>query len=104
MNWEGKEILIRSILSLRDAEEARHFFSDILSEKELTEFYNRLRAAEMLMEEESYENIHEETGLSSATIARVGRWIKAGDSGGRKIIKRVHEKNAALTDSGISDA
>ena len=89
MDWKGKELLIRSFLSLDNTEEVKLFLADMMTRKEIEEFSNRLRAAEMLLDEESYVKIAGKTGLSSATIARVGKWVKGGEGGFRLVLKKI---------------
>lgn len=96
MNWEGKELLIRAFLFLKNGEEVKQFLIDLMTEKEIGDFYNRLRAAEMLMNGDSYDKVFKETGLSSATIARVSKWVK-GSTGCGKVIERIHRANEEIS-------
>jgi TrpR-related protein YerC/YecD len=84
-----KEIddLYTAILQLESLDECRRFFGDLLTEYEVKEFVKRWKAARMLAEGIPYTQIEEETGLSTRTIARVGRWLKKG-KGGYAMLKR----------------
>ncbi len=57
------------------------FLRDMLSEKEIVEFSRRFQVAKMLSEGVSYAAIENETGMSSATIARVSKFL-SGEFGG----------------------
>ena len=73
-----KEIddLYNAILQLNSVDECRRFFRDLLTEYEIKEFVERWKAAKMLANGIPYTHIEAETGLSTRTIARVGRWLK----------------------------
>ena len=85
-----KEIddLYTAILQLESVEECRRFFGDLLTEYEIKEFVERWKAARMLAEGIPYTKIEAETGLSTRTIARVGRWLKKGKGGYTMMLKR----------------
>ena len=98
MDWNAKEnkALLKAILTLQTADEARRFLRDLLTEGEIEEFASRFRAAELLAENVPYSQIEAETGLSSTTVARVSKWLN-GDLGGyRTIIARLHHHSTSL--------
>ena len=88
--WNNKktEDLIKAILALDNKNEARNFLRDLMTEREIIEFGNRWKAAQMLNDRASYVEIENKTGLSSRTIARISKWLKGGMGGYRKVIKR----------------
>lgn len=81
--------LYGAIIRLNGAGEAKKFFRDLLTEKELIELGNRWRAAEMLYKKASYSQIISETGLSSRTIARISKWLNKGMGGYKIMLKRI---------------
>lgn len=86
--------LFKAILVLESVDEARRFFRDLLTEKEILEFANRWRVAQMLDKKVPYTEIEEKTGMSSTTIARVQKWLTSG-MGGYKLMlaKLAHHHN-----------
>jgi len=88
--WDNKktEELFKTILKLKNIKEAKIFFRDLLTEKEIIEFGNRWKAATMLEKGISYKKIEKQTGLSSRTIARISWWIKRGKGGYLLMLKR----------------
>lgn len=86
--WDNPETdaLVRTLFLLRGEDEIRNFLRDLLTESELIEFGHRLKAAMMLSKGIHYNAIAEQTGLSSATIARVQKWRKEGAGGYRKVL------------------
>lgn len=87
---EKTKDLFKSIISLRNTNEAKRFLRDLLTEQELIEFGNRWRAAQMLNAKVSYVEIVKETGLSSTTIARISKWLNKGMGGYKLMLKRNH--------------
>ena len=67
--------LYKAILALSGLGEARRFFRDLLTEREIIEFGNRWQTAKMLSEGVPYPKIRQATGLSTRTIAR-SSWPK----------------------------
>jgi len=87
------EELYSAILLIESPSEARKFFRDLMTEKELIEMGNRWKAARMLSEKQLYTEIEKETGLSSRTVARVSKWLNNGMNGYKKIIKKSSKSN-----------
>ncbi len=94
--------LYEAILRLNDLDEARRFFRDLLTEQEILEFGKRWHAAQMLENKKSYIEIEKETGLSSATIARISKWLNHGMNGYKTIIDKIrahHHSDSATKQS-----
>jgi TrpR-related protein YerC/YecD len=85
--------LFKSIISLKNTDEAKRFFRDLLTEQELIEFGNRWKAAQMLNQGISYVEIVKETGLSSTTVARISKWLNEGMGGYKLMLKRLHRNS-----------
>lgn len=84
--------LYRALLSLNNEKEANAFLRDLLTHEEIEEFGNRWRVAQMLSLKKTYVEIENETGMSSTTIARIGKWLEKGMNGYKLAIKRKYEK------------
>lgn len=80
--------LFRAILSLESAEECAAFFEDLLTPNELEQMSLRLKAAELLLADKTYEQIIEATNISSATLSRVSRCVRFGD-GYKAVLKKM---------------
>lgn len=100
LNWKGKESqrLIEAFLSLKSNQDAENFLRDLMTEKEILEFTNRLKTAEMLSANITYTDIEKETGFSSTTIARVSKWLNGKLGGYRSVINNLshHHKTKNL--------
>ena len=94
MNYqnEATERLFQAILSLNTMEECKNFFEDACTIKELLDIAQRFEVACMLTEKKSYQQISQETGVSTATISRVNRCITYGGGGYKTAIERLKEQ------------
>jgi TrpR-related protein YerC/YecD len=90
--WDSKttEDLFKAVVALESLGEARRFLRDLLTEAELVEFANRWKAARMLDQKDSYTTIAGKTGLSSATIARISKWLNNGMGGYRLMLNKLN--------------
>jgi TrpR-related protein YerC/YecD len=82
------EELYAELIKLETVEECESFLSDLCTMKELLSMGQRLKAAKMLLEGKTYNEVIEETDISSATLARVSKCIRYGDGGYANIIKK----------------
>ena len=87
------ESMLRAILALKDMQEAKAFFRDLLTAAEVQESANRWTAAQMLHDKISYNTIQKATGLSTTTIARTSKWLKKGKGGFKLMVKRLKPEN-----------
>ncbi|OGL98716.1 hypothetical protein A2318_03845 [Candidatus Uhrbacteria bacterium RIFOXYB2_FULL_45_11] len=91
MNLNTPEIedLLRTIRLLQTQKDAKAFFRDLLTEKEILELSMRWKAAQMLAQNIPYTQIQQQTGLSSTTVARISKWVFSGMNGYKKMITRI---------------
>ncbi len=108
INWNARENkqLIKAILVLKNADEAKLFLRDLMTKGEIQEFANRLEAASLLSKNVQYNTIIEDTGLSSTTIARISKWLKGSLGGYRLILARLsgvslHHSNSSKLRKGL---
>ncbi|MBS5725303.1 MAG: hypothetical protein KHW59_05915 [Clostridiales bacterium] len=88
--------LFEGILSLQTVEECSRFFEDLCTVVEVIEMSNRMAAAKMLADNNTYAEIIEKTGLSTATISRVNRCLKYGSDGYTMALQRLDAAGAQL--------
>jgi TrpR-related protein YerC/YecD len=77
--------LFESIVKLNSVEDCELFFRDLCTIKELDSMTQRIKAAKLLLDGETYEQIIAKTEISSATLSRVSRCVKYGE-GYKKIL------------------
>ena len=86
---DGGQSLLKALTRLRNSEETAEFLGDLLSPKEIQNIVNRWRAVELLDQKESYLDIQRQTGLSSATVAKMSTALKFGTGMLKKVIARI---------------
>lgn len=103
LNWGTRENqqLLSAFLSLGNKDEAISFLRDIMTEKEIKEFSNRLEAARLLVKDAQYSSIIEKTGLSSTTIARISKWLKGPLGGYRLVLNKIYHPSSKI-EKGLS--
>ena len=89
LNSVSGQNLLLAISKLRTVEEIRDFLGDLLSGPEITKIVNRWQAIELLNNKQNYLDIQKQTGLSSATIAKMSTSLKYGTGILRKILERM---------------
>ena len=80
MLLEKEEIkdLFSLILSLESLEDCELLFEDLCTTKELEQMSQRVKAAKLLMEGKTYNQVMKECTISSATLSRVSRCVQYG--------------------------
>ena len=81
--------LYEALLNVQNKKEMALFLDDLCTIKELESMAQRLKAAKMLLEDKTYNEIVEETEISSATLARVSKCVRYGKGGYKKIITKL---------------
>ncbi len=92
MNKKDYKELFDEILKLETQEECEKFFADLCTINELDAMLQRIKAAKMLLEDKTFQEVIKETQISSATLARVSKCIKYGDGGYKEILEKPKKK------------
>ncbi|MDO4197880.1 MAG: YerC/YecD family TrpR-related protein [Erysipelotrichaceae bacterium] len=85
-NREMIKDLYQILVSLENEKDAKNLLDDLCTNKEVEQMAQRIRAARLLMEGKTYNQVIEETEISSATLSRVSRCVKYG-KGYNKMLK-----------------
>ena len=88
---EHGDVLYQAILTLKDLDECKNFFSDLCTVAELRAMEQRFEVAMLLSEGMIYNDILERTGASSTTISRVNRSLQYGADGYQAVLPRIKE-------------
>ncbi len=70
--------LYNAILKLKSVQDCEDFFNDLCTYKEIASMNQRVVAAKLLSEGNTYGQIIKETDISSATLSRVNKCLKFG--------------------------
>lgn len=81
------EALYRLIAETTDPEDIRHLFDDLCTRKEVENMAERVFAAKLLMEGNTYNQVIAKANISSATLSRVSRCVQYG-KGYSKLLKK----------------
>jgi TrpR-related protein YerC/YecD len=82
--------LYRVIAGLSNVEDCAALFDDLCTHKEVEKMAERLYAAKLLMEGNTYNQVIAQTDISSATLSRVSRCVQYGN-GYSKVLKKKTE-------------
>jgi len=84
---EKLEALYELILGLENLEDCRALFEDLCTRKELEKMAERVFAAKLLMEGNTYNQVMAQTEMSSATLSRVSQCVQYG-KGYSRLLKK----------------
>lgn len=79
--------LYQLIADIHDPEDVRALFDDLCTRKEVENMAERIFAAKLLMEGNTYNQVMAQADISSATLSRVSRCVQYG-SGYSKLLKK----------------
>ncbi|MDP4001234.1 MAG: Trp family transcriptional regulator [bacterium] len=85
-----------AIAAVHDTKEAAQLLTDLLGKQELEMLAKRLKIAELLLDDETYESINSKLKVSYTTIARVGEWLKQSGEGYRAAFLISKSKSTSL--------
>ena len=91
---EAVDSLFEAVLSLKNKEECYIFFEDICTINELLSLSQRFEVAKMLREQNTYLEIAEKTGASTATSSRVNRPLNYGHDGYDMVFQRINMEDS----------
>jgi TrpR-related protein YerC/YecD len=83
------DLLFEAILLLENEEECYQFFEDVCTINEIKALAQRFQVAKMLHEGNTYQQIEQETGASTATISRIKRYLNYGAGGYKLVLERL---------------
>ena len=89
---EAVEKLFTAVMSLKNMEECYLFFEDICTVNELLSLSQRFDVGSRLLEKQTYQEISEATGASTATISRVNRLLNDNTNGIEMAAARVSRR------------
>ena len=92
VNKEMLNELYELIVSVKSTEDCRDLFGDLCTNKETEQMAQRLRAAKLLLDGKTYNQVIDETDISSATLSRVSRCVQYGN-GYSKFLKQYNGEN-----------
>ena len=70
--------LFEVIIKADSVKECKLLFEDLCTDKEIEQMAQRIKAAKLLMDGNTYNQVIEQTDISSATLCRVSRCVQYG--------------------------
>ena len=83
---EKLQDLCKVLWSITNEKECMDFLQDLCTQKEMENMAERVYAAKLLMEGNTYAQVMENASISSATLSRVSRSLQYG-KGYKKVLK-----------------
>lgn len=84
--------LYKLLASINNPEDFEDLFSDLCTAREIEQMAQRVAAARLLIEGNTYNKVIEKTDISSATLSRVSRCVQYGN-GYKKFIMVNESRN-----------
>ena len=81
------EALMELVTAIDNMEDCRALFQDLCTRKELDNMAERLYAAKLLLQGNTYNQVMAQAEISSATLSRVSQCVQYG-SGYSKLLKK----------------
>ncbi len=78
--------LYELFVGLDNIEDCKNLLEDLCTRKEVEQMAERIRAAKLLKEGKTYQEVIAETDISSATLSRISRCVQYG-KGYSKLLK-----------------
>lgn len=75
------KILYKALALINNDKDIAKFLRDLMTLEEMTEMVKRFEVAKLLAEKNTFREIAKNTGVSSATIARINYWLHHGTGG-----------------------
>jgi TrpR-related protein YerC/YecD len=94
-NSDDARSLIDAIVTLDDQDDAQRFLRDLCTSHELNEMVARWAVVRGLAQGTSYRALHDETGVSTATITRINDWVRNGTGGYGEALERLGIKQVS---------
>lgn len=84
--------LLSALITLEDTASAERLLRDLCTRRELEEMVSRWAVVRRLSAGSSYRAIHDDTGVSTATVTRINDWFRNGTGGYGEALERLGTK------------
>lgn len=89
---KDKKLLVDSFYKVKTKKNLALFIEDLFTEEETLDFAQRIKIANYILQNKTYEEIEKLIPVSSSTISKIGQIIKFG-KGGFKLIQTKTKKS-----------
>ena len=85
--------LYEVLSAIDNKDDLSKLFEDLCTYQEIENMEQRLQCAELLLSGATYNQVIEQTDVSSATLSRVSRCIRHGSGGYSEVLKSITDKS-----------
>ena len=82
---------LAALVAIDDKAQCEAFLQDVFTATEIEQFAQRLRAAKLLLEGQTYAQIIAKTDISSATLSRVSNCVRRGSGGYKSVLEKLEK-------------
>lgn len=82
-----RQSLYSTIIKAKTVEECKMLLDDLCTKNEIDQMAQRVYAAKLLMEGNTYSKVIAETDISSATLSRVSTCVRHGSGGYKQFVE-----------------
>ena len=93
-NPQRLKALYELIAEIRDPQDVEALLADLCTNKEVENMAERVHAAKLLMEGNTYSQVMAQSNISSATLSRVSRCVQYGN-GYSRLLKVEKKENSS---------
>ncbi len=84
---QDRVLLYQLLAEINDPQEIALLLDDLCTTKEIDQMDQRIRSAVLLLDGKTYNQVCEETGISTVTLSRVSRALQHGSGGYSKLLQ-----------------
>ena len=82
---KDKKLLVETVK--KSTRDLSNFLDDLLTEEEILDLAQRIKIAQAILNDKTYDEIAESIGTSTATVSKIGQVLKYGKGGLEKTMK-----------------
>ena len=82
---KDKKLLVETVK--KSTRDLSNFLDDLLTEEEILDLAQRIKIAQAILNDKTYDEIAESIGTSPATVSKIGQVLKYGKGGLEKTMK-----------------
>ncbi len=85
---KDKKLLADTFRKLKSSKDLSNFLDDLLTEEEILDLAQRLKIAQQILNDKTYDEIAGSIETSTATVSKIGQVLKYGKGGLQKVFSK----------------
>lgn len=78
---KDKKLIVDTLRKLKNFKDLGNFIDDLLTEEEILDLAQRIKIAELIFHDKTYDEITQQINVSTSTVSKIGQVIKYGKGG-----------------------